>query len=131
MVYAPERVGLLEKKKTRHYDAKWRNKNIFRAAVDDALHKLRALRDELNPWLMTMDALVNICLSGPSEDPAVIECCRQMADSIGERRKFEKTLLPQLRSSAKLRKAGAPAVQLVPGFLSGSRSAKALGKPGK
>ena len=79
-VYAPERVGLLEKKKERHYDAKWRNKNIFRAAVDGALHKLRALRDERNPWLMTMDALVNICLSGVSEDPVVIECCRQMAE---------------------------------------------------
>jgi len=131
LVYAPERVGLLKNKKTRHYDAKWRNKNIFRAPVDDMLHKLRALRAERNLWLMTMDALMNICWSGASEDPAVVECCRQMADSIGERRIFEKKLLPQLRSSAKLRKAGAPGVQLVPGFLSSSLRAKGLGKTGK
>jgi hypothetical protein len=131
-VYAlPKRGGILNKGEVCFDAIGWRNKNIFRPAADDVLHKLRALRAERNLWLMTMDALVNTCWRGTSEDPAVIERCRQMADSIGERRIFEKKLLPQLRSSAKLRKAGAPGVQMVPGFLSGSFRTKRLEKTGK
>jgi hypothetical protein len=132
MVYG-KREGLLNKGEVSADATVWRNKNIFRPAVDDILHKLRVLRAEPNLWLMTMDELMNICWSGASEDPAVVERCRQMADSIGERRIFEKKLLPQLRCSAKLRKAGAPGLQLVhhAGFLSGSFRAKGLGKTGK
>lgn len=131
MVYG-KREGLLKKGEVSEDTTVWRNKNIFRPAVDDILRKLRVLRAERNQWLMIMDVLMNICWSGASEDPAVVERCRRMADSIGERRIFEKKLLPQLRSSAKFRKAGA-AVQLVhhAGFLSGSFRAKRLGKTGK
>jgi len=63
----------------------------------------------------------------------MVERCRRMADSIGERRIFEKKLLPLLRNSARSRKAGALGVQLVhhAGFLSGFFRANGLGKKRK
>ena len=128
-IYAlPKRGGLLLKGGVGYGATEWRNENIFHSKADDMLRKLRALRANLNQWLMIMDDLVNICWSRTSEDPAVVERCRKMADSIGERRKFEKKMLPLLKARVFAYDAGNHAMQLEPGFLSDSPRAKKLGK---